>query len=467
MAVNLKSWEPQQRATAAGVAIIAVLGVLAAYAEAVLGHTKTGVALALILTIGPPLLYAAIVRPIVFPFALYAILTPFDTLLVFSQLGTMSKILGLASGAAILFYMLRTKRFGEPPRSAALWILYYLWATASAGWAIDEPSSLQILQISWALLGLFLIMTMFRIDLRRLNIAAWAVFGGGLAAALYGLYYFHQSGTELGALGNRLWIQSDTSQINPDHFGNALLLPIALALIATLWSRTLTARLFTGASLLTMLAALVLTGSRGATLGLLAIVVFLLVRDRHRIQLLALSAAGLIGVLALTGGSLLQRFSESVTTGGAGRVSIWQAGWLAFKDNWFWGAGYGNFPFAYDRVYIHVFQLLNAQWHRAPHNIILGSAVELGIVGLGLLLAAWIGTFKLLSPIDETDARYPIKLAVQAAIIGLFVAGMFADIMITKYVWLAFILAALTYNAAPERSRVPIYTAEAESPARA
>ncbi len=268
MAVNIKSWDPQQRATAVGVAVIAVLGILAAYAEAAFGHTKTGVALALILTIGPPLLYAAIVRPVVFPFALYAILTPFDTLLVFSQLGTLSKMLGLATAAAILFYMLRTKRFGEPPRSAAFWILYYLWATASAGWAIDSPSALTLLQTSWALLGLYLVMTMFRIDLPRLNIAVCAVFGGGLAASLYGLYFYHVAGSELSAFGDRLWIQTDTTQINPDHFGNALLLPIAIALVAALWARTSLLRIFAGGSLLVMLAALVLTGSRGAMLGL-------------------------------------------------------------------------------------------------------------------------------------------------------------------------------------------------------
>ena len=467
MAVNLKSWDRQQRATATGAVIIAVMGVLAAYSGAALGHTKTGMALALLLTLGPPLLYAAIVRPILFPFALYALLTPFDTLLVFAQFGTLSKMLGFASAAAILFYMLRTRRFSEPPRAVALWILFYLWATASAWWAIDVQSALDLLQTSWALVALYLVTTMFRIDLSRLHLAAFAVMAGGLGAAAYGLYFFHGAGLQAVARGSRLWIENDVSQINPDHFANALLLPISLAAVGTLWSRTLAARLFCGASLLAMLAALTLSGSRGAVLGLLAVIVYLLIRDRHRVQLAAFSAIAIAGVLITTGGTMLQRFSQSLTTGGAGRVSIWQAGWLAFKDNWLWGAGYGNFPFAYDRAYIHVFQALNAEWHRAPHNILLGSGVELGIIGLALLIAAWTGTYQLVSSITPADPRYPIKLAVQAGIIGLFVSGMFADIMITKYVWLAFILAALTSNAAPAAVRVPAPSAAMEAAANA
>ncbi|MGZ3541035.1 MAG: hypothetical protein ACXVAF_07570, partial [Vulcanimicrobiaceae bacterium] len=47
------------------------------------------------------------------------------------------------------------------------------------------------------------------------------------------------------------------------------------------------------------------------------------------------------------------------------------------------------------------------------------------------------------------DARYPMRVALEAALIGLFVAAMFVDMMIWKYLWLAFILVAMTRNAIP------------------
>ena len=48
-------------------------------------------------------------------------------------------------------------------------------------------------------------------------------------------------------------------------------------------------------------------------------------------------------------------------------------------------------------------------------------------------------------PADDPD--YALRLALEGALIGLFVAALFLDVMITKYVWLAFMLAALLRNA--------------------
>jgi oligosaccharide repeat unit polymerase len=287
---------------------------------------------------------------------------------------------------------------------------------------------------------------MFRIDLRGLRTVVGAITIGGVAAALYGVYLY-KSGLAL--LQNRLWIHTDTSALNPDHFAAALLLPICLALIAALWSRNIFTRAAAIGSLLAMLYAVLLTGSRGAMLALAAVIVYLLFRDRHRWQLAGVTAVcAVLGIVA-SGGGVLARWTMAFQNGGAGRVDIWKVGWIAFKDNWLFGAGYNNFPFAYDRAFIQTFQPFYANWHRASHNILLGTAVELGVIGLVLLVLAWYGQFKLLAPITPNDSRYSLRLALESALIALFVCGMFADIMIEKYLWLAFMLVALSRNAAP------------------
>lgn len=460
---------PKTQRTIFGIASIAVLGVLACFASITLAGTKTGAIISIGATLGPILLYVALVSPVVFPFGLYAAVTQLDTLLNIPGFGTVTKILGVASGAALLFYMLRTKRAVQPPRVVVLWVLYYLWLTSTVWWAIDTNRSFKVLGISWSLVLLFVVTAMFRLNSKMLRAAVVAVLIGGVLAALYGIYFFH-SGHNLDQTGGRLWIQTDEgSQINPDHFANSFILPAAIALVGALWSRRMLHKLLFVAALLPMLLTMALTGGRGGMLGFVAVAVYLLFKDRHRVQLaVVMAAAGVLGAI-VAGPMLAYRLSTAISTGGAGRMDIWRAGLAAFKQYWLFGAGYGNFPLAYDRFYLSVFQGLDPHFDRASHNILLNAGVEAGVFGLAVLICCWIGMFRLLDPIQESDYRYPLRVALQAATVGLFIAGLFVDMMISKYVWMAFMLTVMTYNAGPvyvsslERRRVEMEVAAASS----
>jgi O-antigen ligase len=434
--------------TAFLIAVIAALAVIAAFASIALEGTKTGAVLSIGTTLGPVLLYAAIVSPILFPFGIYAAVTPLDTLLTLPAFGTATKILGIVTAGAMLFYLIRTKRGVQPPPVAALWLIFYLWATTTLWWAIDTDPTFRLLGISWSLLLLFLVSSMFRPNRTMLSMAVGAVLTGAVICALYGLYFFH-NGQNLNQTGGRLWIQTQDSQINPDHFANSFILPASLALVGALWSKRWFAKTLYAVALLLMLLVIALTGSRGAMLGFGTAVLFLLIKDRHRVQLTwFVGLGGLLG--AVVGGPMLaSRFQNAISTGGAGRTEIWRAGWAAFKHFWMLGAGYGNFPLAYNQFYLSVFQPTDPHFGRASHDILLNAAVETGIIGLILLVTCWVQTFRLLDPIGENDYRFPLRLALQGAIAGLFVTGLFADLMITKYVWLAFMLTVMTYNAAP------------------
>lgn len=442
MALNVRN--PGRRANVIGLTVAAALGTVAAYAGVSLSGTKTGAALATITTAGPVLVYAAIIAPLAFPFGLYAILTPFDNLLNFTQFGTLTRLVGIATGAALLFYMLRNKSFCEPHRNLAIWLLLYLWTAASVFWAIDPKASLQLLPTAIQLLALYAVVAMMRTDLRGLRVALTTAAVGGVVAAFYGLFmYVHGSGV----FQDRLWVRTGTSQLNPDHFAASLLMPVALVVVAGLWSRNIWMRAGCLLALIALGVAIALTGSRAGELGLAGLLIYLIIRDPHRLALAVISiATGVTAVLA-SSGEFWQRWGIAAQTGGAGRVAIWKVGLLAFKENWLFGAGYANFPFAYDHAFIHVYEPFYANWHRASHNILLNTGVELGVIGLVLLLLAWWGQFRMLRSIGATDPRYPVRLALEAAVVGLFIAGLFADIMIEKYVWLAFMLIALTCNA--------------------
>lgn len=455
MAANLASLiERTRRPQAIGLSIISLCGLVAAYATVRMAGTKTGAALALLSTAGPIVIYAALMNPVAFPFSAYVLLTPFDSILDMPQFGTVTRLLGMLSGAALLFYMLRTKRFLEPPKATALWLLLFLWMAASMFWALDLPTAQGLLAISLQLFGLYLVASMLRLRLPQLRLLLGAAAAGGVGSAFYGLYMW-KSGE--GMFKDRLFIHTDTSSLNPDHFAASLLTPLLICLIAAIWSRSILVRIASVAGLVIIGATIGLTGSRGAELGLAIALVYVIWRDPHRVWIALTAVALAVATLGFAGVNyFMQRWSIAAATGGAGRASIWHTGFQAFKENWLFGAGYGSFPFAYDHVFITTFQPDNAHWHRASHNIFLGTAVELGVIGLILLLLAWWGQFRLLSRIAIGDARFPARLALEASLVGLFVCGMFADIMIEKYVWLAFMLVVLTHNTtAPERSAEP------------
>jgi len=169
-------------------------------------------------------------------------------------------------------------------------------------------------------------------------------------------------------------------------------------------------------------------------------------------QLLPIVICGAIGSLFVT--SIWERFSTALSTGGAGRLSIWMVGMQAFKKYWLLGAGLGNFQDAYDRAYISVYQQINAHWSRPAHNIILGAAVELGVIGLTILLFAWFSQYKVLSTNDKHNAYYDVAIALQGALVGSFVASLFSDSMYDKYTWLVFMLTMLTAGRIAQSSRI-------------
>lgn len=435
-----------RHSTAAGAAVVALLGLLASYAGVQLAGTRTGAVIAVGAVLGPVLLALSLFSPLVFPFGIYAMLTPFDAVLLVSSASTVTKILGALSAAALIFYLLRTKRAADPDRSIAMWLLYTLWLTSSIFWAIDTKMSLDLLPTALLLFALYAIVSMVRVQRPTLDTVSRFVMAGGVAASAYALYMYHNG---VAIKEDRMWLVSGNVNWNPDHLSASLLLPLAIAIMTCVFGRTLWIRLAGLASIGIMLPTLVLTGARGPELGLLALIAYLIAREPNRAKL-AWPVFAVLGIAIVAAApTLMDRWSAALSTGGAGRTDIWHVGWEAFKQNWLFGAGFNNFPLAYDRVMLSVFQPQYIGWNRAPHNIIVGNSVELGVIGLVLLLLGWVFQFRALRAIGPDDPRFRMRLLLEGSLIGLFVSGLFADVMLTKYLWLAFMLVSLTRNAVP------------------
>jgi O-antigen ligase len=390
----------------------------------------------------------AIAAPIVFPFGLYAFLTPFDPILLVTSAATLTRLVGVASAAALLFYMIRNKRFMDPDRSLAIWTLYYFWIIASLFWTIDTKGTTDMLPTALELFGLYVVVAMLRLDLRGLQTFVAAVTAGGVCASAYLLYLYHNGSANF---AGRMYLRTDNVNWNPDHLAAAMLLPLAFVTMGAISSRSWSIRVVSVVSIAILTATIALTGARGPELAALAMMFYLWLRGQKRKQFFMLFASMLVVGGAWFGPKLVTRWTAALSDGGAGRTDIWHVGLIAFKQNWLFGAGFNNFPAAYNHAFLQVFQPFYAGWSRAPHNILLGNAVELGSIGLILLLLGWYSQFRMLRHIGTGDPRFPIRICAEAAIIGLFVSGMFADVMLTKYLWLAFMVVVLTRNAVPVR----------------
>lgn len=447
MATSLSGLSAQRRApTSVLVAIgIAILALLAAVGAIMLAGTKTGFALAFLAVVGPIAVYTALAAPLVFPFALFIVLVPFDNLLGLSSFGTLTKLVAIASGAALVLYLVRTRRVTLPDRSILWWAGYLLWVVCSLLWAIDAPYGASRLATLAELMTLFFAVSLMPMDRAKLGWIVGTIIASGVLAGAYGAYIFH-SGIDVSKNG-RLFLANAQTLIDPNQFAAALILPVCLTIVAAVSVRRWSVRLMLLAALLILGGGIAIAGSRGSLLALAVAFVYLLVRSRKRLALAAVVFTGVGAALAMYS-NVFFRFSNAIASGGAGRTNIWKVGLAAFASHPLFGYGYGNFPYAFDRAFAQVSETYYTRWHRDPHDIIVSTAVELGVVGVVLLLGVWWKQARSLRFIGPTHSLYSLRLSIEAAMIGMFVASIFLDTLTTKYFWLLFMLTALTRNAA-------------------
>jgi hypothetical protein len=231
--------------------------------------------------------------------------------------------------------------------------------------------------------------------------------------------------------------------LDPNEFAASLLVPLALTLMQFLRARMGLAKICWLVPLAVLLSGFSVSGSRGAAVATAAMVVYLFWRSPYRLQLLAVMAAAIIRIAASPIG---QRFMSPTLHTASGRAGIWKVAFASLHQYWLLGAGIGNFDAAYRQYFLQVFHPDMLRWDRAAHSIVIGSAVELGIVGLVLVLALFYMEFRAVPPGRDAADR-DLCDAMRAGVLGLFVCGLSLSLMALKCTWLAFTLVALMRSA--------------------
>ena len=423
--------------------------------------SKLGPVAAGVVAVSPLLAYFSLTRPLVVPYSLYVLLLPFDNVLAISSGATLTKFIGIASTGAILLWAIGKRKFVAP--SATLWLgfLLMIWLSMSALWALDVKASLGILPTYVGLFMLYIALSITPVSREDFVIVLGSMIAGSIVAAMYGIAVFHgQSVADAQALADkfgRMTVQIGDNTIDPNAYSDAILLPFCLLMMLGLRSKNFAVKLGALAGLATMIGAVYVSASRGSILAIATAIGYLIIRSRHRLQIIA---AIVIPAVILFGTStyMIDRFKGAEQTGAAGRFGIWTVGMEAFRQHWLTGAGIGNYRAIYNTIFIHVYQAYSGGWNRPAHNLLVQVAAELGVVGLVLVIAFWGSNLFLLRHIRPYHEWYDFRLALEAAVIGLFVAALSIDLIWSKYTWLLFgTMAQIRALTLPARARAPAH----------
>jgi putative inorganic carbon (HCO3(-)) transporter len=198
--------------------------------------------------------------------------------------------------------------------------------------------------------------------------------------------------------------------------------------------------------------AIVLTSSRGAVLGLLVCVVFLVVwlRPPTKVLVVAACALSIVSFMVPTGylnrlGTIGQVFTDgsavTIDPSIQGRTSELVVGIQMFHDHPLLGVGPGNYPGRY-LDYSPALGLDYRAELRQPHSLPVEVAAELGVLGLtwwflGLVVlgrALWRA--RKLSRSVEDDEMADHLEALTVALIGFMVTALFLHLDFARFFWM-------------------------------
>lgn len=222
----------------------------------------------------------------------------------------------------------------------------------------------------------------------------WCALIAASVVALYGVYqYFSGSVADAGA-----WLDSSmftdiagrvvSTLENPNMLAEYLILvfPLAAAQLLARGSGARRCAAFFACGAIG--ACIILTWSRGAWLGLLfAGLVFLLIWNRRTIYLILAGVASVPFLPFLLPDSIVSRFTSIgniADTSTSYRVNIWHGAIRMLSDYWYCGVGIGES--AWRTVYPR-YSLAAIETAPHAHNLYLQVWVEMGVIGLLLLLA--------------------------------------------------------------------------------
>lgn len=331
--------------------------------------------------------------------------------------------------------------------------------------------------IKWGEVLVLYVIVSNEMDDRWTRALAFVFLGAGALAALHGFYQFlFQVGPEEFVLFGRFMRAYGTfDQPNPYAGYLGLTLPVAFGLVAAsvFSSREKVSRgwlIWAAGCGILMLAALIMSWSRGAWLGFAAavavMVLAIVVRSGRAVVLIVLFVLLVLylllaGGLALVPPAIVQRFSDftpylgivdvrgvEITDANFAvleRMAHWQSALDMWTDHPWLGVGIGNYEVVYARYALPLWILPLGH----AHNYYLNIAAEAGLLGLMVYLllwgTAWLMAWRAARRISGWD--WGISLGVLGVVTHLAVHNLFDNLFVHGiYLHLGLLLAMLSIS---------------------
>ena len=290
---------------------------------------------------------------------------------------SLTKLAGYVCIAAFVFALVKERRrlVFEPGQAIVLGILGI--AMLSTTWAEDASAAITTTTRYASFAAIYVIITQFGHDRVLQRRIAWTLTVTCTIAAALGLNDYLTGNAQLATLPH----------VQANDF--AFILATSLPFMFFLLGGTRALRPLLLAAIAFVSAAILLSLSRGAFLGLAAGFVVFVLTDRRRLQVtLTAGALAAIGTLFVIHTNP-QRFHQAVTLkqnvaqeNVSTRFGAWSAAARLASDHPLLGVGPGNFQFHYNEL---TGQPLGTVTLKVAHNALLDVGAELGLVAMALL----------------------------------------------------------------------------------
>jgi len=387
----------------------------------------------------------------------------------------------LIAPVALVIVLIELIRGGASVRLTApvAWVVgYSLWAIASGIWTVSlAGTTFLLLSLTIALVYMLAFAALLdsRRDLERiLYIFAFAALlvGGLTFLAFFGKFRF--SGSEL--QGGR----SQGGTGDPSFFAayQLVALPLVLTLAAHARARWLRIGLY--CAVLAIIGSMFTSLSRGGFIALAVVIPLILALPAHSffrssgqkrfLLLLVVLASAVVIIRAPT--QVISRVDSifasqgSGTAQGSGRVNLWNVAKGSIRDHPYLGIGYGSFrhvsnDLLLDTSGVNLTHYTLRKDGAEAHNLYLGTAAELGFVGLLLYLGIMGSTVLTLRRTAkrafEAGEHFVGRVAnaLVLSLLGWAIASIFISTETTRAFWIVVGLSLALPKLVPERPTAP------------
>lgn len=387
----------------------------------------------------PLVIYMLIEKPFIFPFGLYVFFIPFDSVLVMtgSDIGpTLTKLFGMLTILILSIKGLHERKLEKPDNVTTWWILFVFYSTLSGFWAVQPEIALSTTYI--ALLIFYLVVASYKVEKKDLETLKLFIIAGGFFGAFYMIYEYITGGM----LSQRATLSLGQHIANPNRIAFAFLIPFALCIEAIIRYQRILMKCFYILALGIIFVAIVMSGSRGNMLGVLAISIIYIFYSKKKITIGIIFITVTIITLLLVPEIFFNRWSVAVESGGDSRIDIWLVGLKSLTKYWVFGVGNNNFSNAYNE-FIH-YAKNPIKYDFGSHNLFLGLFVELGIFGFSFFIFAIVKHYqRICLKIKEFDTNH---IMLKASFWGILTECFFSDPRYDKSFWLLWMLIMMNYK---------------------